>query len=69
MPFWRFVAYSAIGTLGWSALLAWLGWLLADKYEAVDRYVGWITLAVLLSLFGWWLVRFVRRRRRHARAY
>lgn len=62
MPFVRFVAYSAVGTLGWTTLLAWLGWLLRDSYETVGKYVTWIAAGVFITFFLWWAIRFARRR-------
>lgn len=62
MPFTPFLIYSAIGTLGWTALLAWLGWTLGDDRDAVDRYGGWIGTVVIALLVLWWLVRLWRRR-------
>lgn len=62
MQFVQFLVYSAVGTVGWTALLTWLGWLLRDNYETVGEYVTWIAAAVFAVIFIWWVVRFVKRR-------
>lgn len=62
MPFAKFLIYSAVGTVGWTALLAWLGWLLRDNYETVGKYVTWVAAGVFAALFCWWVARFVKRR-------
>lgn len=62
MRFVQFLVYSAIGTVGWTALLTWLGWLLRDNYESIGKYVTWIAAGVLAAIFSWWVFRFVRRR-------
>lgn len=36
----RFLIYSATGTLLWSGLLAWTGYLLQNRYHQVAEYVG-----------------------------
>jgi len=47
MPMGRFLIYSAIGKVAWTGLLAWLGTLLGQRYETVDRYLGPVTYIVL----------------------
>lgn len=61
MNFGEFTLYSSIGTLAWTTLLAWLGWMLGNQHELVDRYGGWIGTVVLLALAAWWAVRVARR--------
>lgn len=47
MPLAQFVLYTALGTGIWSAVLAYLGRLLGQNYEQVDRYLGPVTYVVL----------------------
>jgi membrane protein DedA with SNARE-associated domain len=56
MPLGPFLLYSALGTLGWTAALAWAGVLLQANFAVVGDYVDIATNA-LLVLFGVLLVR------------
>lgn len=56
----RFCLYTAIGTVAWTSLLLGLGWWLADRHEALVQPLSWISTAVVLGLFLWWLYRLIR---------
>lgn len=61
MPFWAFLFYSTLGSLGWITLLTAAGFLLRDQYEQVSTLIapiskGLIILGVVL-LIGWLLYR------------
>ena len=59
MPLWKFLSLSLIGTVAWTAILAWLGWLLQSQYHKVQAYVEPISIVVLVLLaagFVWWIV-------------
>ena len=43
----RFLIYSAAGTLLWSGLLAWAGYLLQNRYHKVAEYVGPVSSAIV----------------------
>lgn len=58
-----FLIYSALGTGLWALLLAALGGLLGENYEAVDTYLGPVAFVVLGGLTLWAVVWVVRRRR------
>jgi membrane protein DedA with SNARE-associated domain len=62
--FWRFLAYSAVGTVVWTAALASAGWILQANYDAASKYLGKAGQAVFLPvflLFAAWIVwRYVR---------
>lgn len=47
MPMGKFLAYSAVGKLAWTALLAYLGSLLGERYDIVEKYLGPATYIVL----------------------
>jgi membrane protein DedA with SNARE-associated domain len=47
MPLVPFLLYSAVGTLAWTAALAWAGRALGSLFGEVDRYLGYLTWAVL----------------------
>jgi membrane protein DedA with SNARE-associated domain len=66
MGFWRFTAYTVLGCLPWVFVLAWLGYLLGERWETVDRVIrpfSWVIAAAIL-VGGVW---FVRRRIRSIR--
>ena len=55
-----FLLYSTGGTLIWTSLLTFTGYLLGDNYEQVEHYLGpvsKIVLVLLLVAFGIWLWR------------
>jgi len=56
----KFLLYTAAGAAVWTALLAYLGYLLGSKFEQVGRYldpVSWIVFALVLV---WYVSRMVR---------
>lgn len=60
MPLGKFLAYTAIGSAAWTALLGVAGYLLGENYEAVERYVGplsYVVLGVLAVTAVWWMLR------------
>lgn len=67
MGFWRFTLYTVLGCLPWCLLLAWLGYLLGERWavvESVFRPIAWAIAAALVAGGTW----FVRRRLRQIRA-
>jgi len=67
MPLPRFLAYSAIGSAGWTAALAGAGYLLEDGYTAVSAYVNPVSNAVFGGIALWYVYRVATFRRRTAR--
>lgn len=59
MPFATFILFSAIGTLIWTAGLAFAGYLLASQYELVDQYVGPVSNAVIVLVVVIYLYRVI----------
>ncbi|GAB4137845.1 MAG: DedA family protein [Cyanobacteria bacterium J069] len=60
-----FLLYSTAGTLIWTLLLTYAGYLLGDNYELIEVYVGPLSKVVLVGLaiaLGFWLWRRQRRR-------
>lgn len=52
----RFLAYSAVGTVLWTALLAWAGTVLQHNFGLVEGYVDRFTqvlLAIVLVSVAW----------------
>ncbi|CAN5155226.1 DedA family protein [soil metagenome] len=47
MKFWKFIAWSAAGTMLWTGVLAWGGLILGDQYGKVKAYLGPVSIAVI----------------------
>ena len=67
MPLVPFLAYSAVGTLAWTAALAWLGQLLGQNYRRVEAYLGPITYVVFGGIAVAFVVRVIRLKRAQLR--
>ncbi|HWU97754.1 MAG TPA: DedA family protein [Oxalicibacterium sp.] len=55
-----FLAYSTIGSLIWTTLLAVTGFLLESQYELVEEYVDPLSKAVVLTVVAVYVYRFIR---------
>ena len=58
MGFWRFTVYTALGVLPWCLFLAWLGYLLGERWEAAERAIrpfAW-AIAALIAVAAVWFV-------------
>ena len=58
MPLGPFVLYTALGSGLWNGALIGLGWILGDRWEDVERYVGAFqnaVIAVALAAVAWFL--------------
>ena len=53
----RFLFWSTLGTMGWTALLATAGYVLGQRYEMVDQYIGPLSTAVMVLLVLWYFWR------------
>ena len=56
----KFLVFSAIGSLAWTAALAGAGSLLGENHDAVERYLGPVTNAILGVLVLGYAYRVVR---------
>ena len=66
MPLAPFVVYTLIGSLVWNVLLVGAGYILGDRWEQVEDYVGIMQLLVIVTIVGavaWFLWTRVGRRR------
>lgn len=54
MPLPRFLLWSALGTTAWTAALSVAGYLLGQRYTAVDRYLGPISTAIIVVFVLWY---------------
>jgi membrane protein DedA with SNARE-associated domain len=60
MPLTRFLVYSAIGTLAWTALLAGAGMILQANFERVRDYIDVfsnVVLTIFVAVLGYRYVR------------
>ncbi|MBE9124604.1 MULTISPECIES: DedA family protein [unclassified Coleofasciculus] len=60
-----FLLYTAIGTLGWTSVLASAGYALGENYDIVKQYIrpiSAIVFVLLIVAFGVWVLK--RRKRR-----
>ena len=59
MPMATFLIYSTIGGALWTALLAMLGFLLGQRYEMVEGYVGPVSNAIIVAIVVFYIYRVV----------
>ncbi|WP_231701459.1 DedA family protein [Halopseudomonas xinjiangensis] len=64
MPMVGFIAYSTVGSLQWTALLALGGYVLEAQYEKVTDYLDPISVAVIALIVITYIYRLVRLKRR-----
>lgn len=57
MPLGRFLAWSGLGTLIWTTLLALAGYLLEDAYHRVENWVNPVSTVVVVGIVGLYLWR------------
>lgn len=50
MPLGRFLAFSTIGTLGWSAALAGAGFFLGSQFGDVEKWLGPLSTLVIAAI-------------------
>jgi membrane protein DedA with SNARE-associated domain len=65
MPWPQFLLYTALGSAVWNGLLIGAGVALGTQYELVQRYVGLLDRALVLTVvvaLAWLVVRHLRRR-------
>lgn len=55
----RFLLYSGIGTVAWTGVLTMAGYLLEERYRAVEGWVNPVSTVVLIGLVGTYLYRVV----------
>jgi membrane protein DedA with SNARE-associated domain len=70
MGLFQFLLYSTIGTVAWTSLLAICGYILRDRWSAVESYISPISTVLIVVLVLWFASRYVRQwrgRRRQKR--
>lgn len=67
MPFWKFTILSIAGSVIWNVILIGAGYWLGEKWELAEKYVGLISIGILVVVviaLMWWLARrFIWRKR------
>ncbi|MCW8193686.1 DedA family protein [Proteobacteria bacterium 005FR1] len=54
MSVWLFLFYSSLGTILWTALLAWGGYLLGQQFEQIGSWLGpvsWVIIGAALAAY------------------
>ena len=62
MSMTKFLIYSTLGSLIWTALLALAGYLLEPQYEKVSEYMNPISTGVVVLMVLYYLYRLIRQR-------
>lgn len=65
MPVGRFLAYSAIGTAAWTALLALFGYIAGSAYDGLEAWIDPLSYAVVALVVIVYVWRFVTFNRAH----
>jgi membrane protein DedA with SNARE-associated domain len=74
MRFWRFTFYTVLGCLPWVFALTWLGYLLGERWETVERVMRPFAWAIAIGIvvtgtwFVWHRLRTIRREEEERRA-
>ena len=68
MPLGKFLLWTTIGTVGWTLLLAAIGWWLQAQFRAIEPYIGGVSAVVFGALIAWWLFLIAKHSRSGARA-
>lgn len=67
MRFAPFLIYSSLGTLAWTLLLTYAGYLLGENYELVDQYLAPVSKIVLGGILVAAIIWIVRHRQKQQR--
>ena len=62
MSWGRFLLYSTIGSLAWTAILTGAGYLLESNYEQVGKYIDPISKGIFGILLAWYIYRVITHR-------
>ena len=60
----KFLLFSTIGTLGWSAALAGTGYFLGSQFEEIDQWLGPISTGIIVLIVLGYLWRLVTWRKK-----
>ena len=62
MPLIPFLLYSFLGSLIWTAILTYAGFLLGDNFQQVEKYIKPISGIVFASIAIYLIITFIRRK-------
>ncbi|AFY55845.1 putative membrane-associated protein [Rivularia sp. PCC 7116] len=65
MPLIPFLLYSFAGSLIWTAILTYAGFLLGDNFQLVEKYIKPISVIVMASIAIYLIITFIRRKSRN----
>jgi membrane protein DedA with SNARE-associated domain len=68
MPFWRFSAYTLLGSIPWVLMLALIGEAVGHNWEDWRHKLGYLDYVVLAAIIGGAIYLVIKRRRRPATA-
>lgn len=64
MPLIPFVLYSFAGSLLWTAILAYAGFVLGQNFQLVEKYVGPLSGIIIAAIIIFLIISFIRRQSR-----
>lgn len=67
MPFWMFLAYSAVGTVFWTGFLTITGYFLESQYSRVEEWINPLSTGVVIAvvvLYVWGVATYPSRHRK-----
>lgn len=62
MPLIPFLLYSFLGSLIWTGILTYAGFLLGDNFQQVEKYIKPISVIVFASIAIYLIITFIRRK-------
>lgn len=65
MPFWKFMLFSALGTIIWTTFLAYIGYYFGNNTQLMDQIfsqVGYIIIAVVVVVTAYLIYRNMRKK-------
>lgn len=64
MPLVPFLLYSFAGSLIWTAILTYAGYLLGDNFKLVEKYIKPISVIIIATIVIYLIISFIRRKNR-----
>jgi len=55
-----FLLWSSLGTLGWTTMLALVGWVLGRRFAEVEVWLNHLSTALIAAMLLWYLWRVIR---------